>query len=102
MVGFFFRDFKGLHLFPPMESQWAHAPSAVTGPLGDGCPLSAGNDLPYVSSGQTAYRGAKPGLRAAAFHSHSAAERGSRKPSCPLQCAVDLTKGLGDQEGLLS
>ena len=78
------------------------APSAVTGPLGDGCPLLAGSELLYVSSGQTAYRGAKPGLRAATFHSRSAPERGSCKPSCPLQCATDLTKGLGDQEGLLS
>ena len=81
-------------------------PSAATGALGDGWPLTscwllAGSELLYVSSGQTTYQRPSHGWELPHFTATQLLT-GLCKPSCPLQCAINLTRGLGDQEGRLS
>lgn len=80
-AGFFFSwALRGLHLFLTSGVDGCMPPSAASGALGDGCPLTscwllAGGELPEVSSGQTAYWGPSQWSRAATFHSHTAADR---------------------------
>ena len=81
-------------------------PSAATAALGDGCPLTscwllAGSELLYASLGQAAYRGPSHSWELPHFTATQLLT-GLCKPSYPLQCAINLTRGLGDQDEHLS